>query len=71
MPHRSPILSLYEDEGINVLRASTIDEVMTLQKVMIPPEHIATVEPPTGLGRFLLNIFLNYRVGHSTLIMTL
>ncbi|RHY86793.1 hypothetical protein DYB37_012910 [Aphanomyces astaci] len=61
MPRKSPVLKLYEDDGINVMRGGTVDELTDMfQHIAYRPPG-TTMEKPTGMRRMLLGVFANYR----------
>ncbi|RHY46329.1 hypothetical protein DYB38_002682 [Aphanomyces astaci] len=61
MPRKSPVLKLYEDDGINVMRGGTVDELTDMfQYIAYRPPGTA-MEKPTGMRRMLLGVFANYR----------
>ncbi|ETV90471.1 hypothetical protein, variant [Aphanomyces invadans] len=62
MPRKSPVLKLYEDEGKNVMRAGTVDEIMDMFQYIAYRPPGAVVEAPTGMRRIVMSIFANYRV---------
>ncbi|ETV77153.1 hypothetical protein, variant [Aphanomyces astaci] len=62
MPRKSPVLKLYEDDGVNAMRGGTVDELTDMfQYIAYRPPGTA-MEKPTGMRRMLLSVFANYRV---------
>ncbi|ETV77152.1 hypothetical protein H257_09042 [Aphanomyces astaci] len=61
MPRKSPVLKLYEDDGVNAMRGGTVDELTDMfQYIAYRPPGTA-MEKPTGMRRMLLSVFANYR----------
>ncbi|RLO07939.1 hypothetical protein DYB28_004917 [Aphanomyces astaci] len=61
MPRKSPVLKLYEDDGINVMRGGTVDELTDMFQYIAYRPPGTTMEKPTGMRRMLLSVFANYR----------
>ncbi|RLO07137.1 hypothetical protein DYB28_002823 [Aphanomyces astaci] len=61
MPRKSPVLKLYEDDGINVMRGGTVDELTDMFQYIAYRPPGTTMEKPTGMRRMLLGVFANYR----------
>lgn len=61
MPRKSPVLRLYEDNGINIMRAGTVDEITDMLKYIAYHPPGTTMPQPTGMRRLVMGIFANYR----------
>ncbi|KDO25153.1 hypothetical protein SPRG_09302 [Saprolegnia parasitica CBS 223.65] len=61
MPRRSPVLAKYEDEGVNIMRAGTVDEFQDLMQYIAyrPPGYV--MEKPKGMRKIMLGLMTNYR----------
>ncbi|KAF0720180.1 Aste57867_503 [Aphanomyces stellatus] len=61
MPRKSPVLKMFEEDGTNVMRGGTVDEINTMLKYIAyrPPGMV--VQEPTGMRRVMMSIFANYR----------
>ncbi|KAH9107801.1 hypothetical protein AeMF1_016892 [Aphanomyces euteiches] len=68
MPRKSPVLRMYEDEGVNIMRGGTVDELVDMIKYTSHQPAGAVIEAPTGMRRIFFSLIASYRAERMPVI---